>query len=484
MNGFKIGIFLVLFLAVFLRFYNYNNRWGLATDQAHDALVARYALSSRQIPLLGPFSSAGPFQTGGEWYLFIMIGTLINPFTVISPWIFITFLYVLFVFLMIKFGEQLIDRKFGLVLGLLSAVSTAQITQSTNLTNQSPIALFSLLSIWASFKFARNKKPLYLFLMGFCISFAASIHLQGAILFVLVPVTLFFTRYLKLKGLAILLIGLILPLLPILASDLQHNFFNFQNMLHYYLYDQYKISLDVLGRRWLTFLLDFIPSSWGFTIGGDKITGLLIILGLVIVSAKKILKNKMSVEFKILLASFLLIIFVLRYTRTPLFQSYLVFLHPFILILSSFLIYTLYKYKKYLGLLFLFLVLIFSLQRDFKEINYSSENSTAVRSEKLKNVLIKEVPNRKFAVFDYKRLYPGISFPLSLFLDVNQRIDDNGFRVGVASSGANLKYQKLYEGENIVLFDLNSKSKEDLGRQNWSFVNPSAIYKETEEWNK
>ena len=67
-----VATWIIVGIAFVLRFYNYNNRWGLAYDQAHDALVARYALEAGKIPLVGPFSSAGAFQTGGEWYWIIM----------------------------------------------------------------------------------------------------------------------------------------------------------------------------------------------------------------------------------------------------------------------------------------------------------------------------------------------------------------------------------------------------------------------------
>src|SRR5438045_1493449 len=122
-----IGITL---LAALLRFNNYSNRWGLAYDQAHDAVVARGALDQNRIPLLGPFSSAGPFQTGGEWYWLIMLGTKFNTSLVMSPWIFLTALYVLYVFLLIHLGKELFGKSYGLLLGLLASISTEQIAQS------------------------------------------------------------------------------------------------------------------------------------------------------------------------------------------------------------------------------------------------------------------------------------------------------------------------------------------------------------------
>lgn len=55
----------IVLLSFFLRFYRYSDRWGLAYDQIHDVMIARHAIESIQIPLLGPFSSAGPFRKTG-----------------------------------------------------------------------------------------------------------------------------------------------------------------------------------------------------------------------------------------------------------------------------------------------------------------------------------------------------------------------------------------------------------------------------------
>ena len=40
-NWYLIALLLVIVLAFLLRFANYQNRWGLAYDQARDVIVAR-----------------------------------------------------------------------------------------------------------------------------------------------------------------------------------------------------------------------------------------------------------------------------------------------------------------------------------------------------------------------------------------------------------------------------------------------------------
>src|SRR3990167_5843356 len=84
-NFYIIIVFSIIILSFVIRFYNFPNRWGLGTDDARDALIALEALKRHELPLMGPFSSAGAFVTGGIYYWFIMASYLILPNFVFSP---------------------------------------------------------------------------------------------------------------------------------------------------------------------------------------------------------------------------------------------------------------------------------------------------------------------------------------------------------------------------------------------------------------
>jgi len=485
-HWFRICVFSIVLLSLFFRFYNYEYRWGLAYDQAHDALVARYALESHKIPLLGPFSSAGPFQTGGEWYWFVMAGVALYPNSVITPWILITTAYVVFVYLMIRLGTELVNRKFGIIVGLLSAFSTAQIAQSTNLTNQAPLAIISLFGLWSMIKFVRKRNINYIFLLGFFVSLAANIHLQGVGLIFLPLFTLLFVGLpARKKELIYLFIGLILPWLPVFISELNHNFFNFTNMFNYYLHDQYKISLDVLGRRWLTYAGVFWPNAWAHVIGGHVIIGYATTFALGVVFLHELFKKRISKEWYIIFVSFFCMVVVLRYTRTPLFYSYIVFLHPFIIILTSWVVYLLYKSKRGLGMTALVFLLVGSSKENIAQIN-TEGNYTSMYVQEWKKTLLAKFPNRKFALYDYKYKTVDKSLPLTLFLDSASRIEDDGMKIGLLIGASRLRPKRRIingnEGAHQIV-DLNSSTSAQLEDEGWVFVNPSAIYKSTEEWH-
>jgi hypothetical protein len=484
-NWDKLSLFFIILLSVILRFVRYPDRWGLAYDQAHDAIIAHHAISTFQLPLLGPFSSAGPYQTGGEWYWFIMFGTILYPFSVITPWIVMTLLYVFFVYLMIQVGTELVERKFGFLVGLLAAISPAQITQGTNLTNQSPIAVIGLLSIWCSVRYLRKKERRYIFLLALLVGLGSSIHLQGVALGILLVVTVIFAKRFDIKTIFVVFLGLLILWTPVIIVDIQNHFFNSKGMLQYYLHDQYNISLDVLGRRWKTYAGVFWPKMWSFVIGGESILGYVITIGLLIVAGYQIVTRKIAKEWLVLLLSVAGMITLLRYTRTPLFDSYIVFLHPFILLLTAWLLYWLYQQRKLFGYIALGIIFLISLQRDIKEIN-ASTNRTGKASTLWKDHLLKTFPGKSFAIYDYKNDTRDKSVPLILFLQSHNKKMQETMRIGMIATDAGYIKQPIIYGKDdgTKLVNLEKVSITQLKKDGWILTDPQSIYEATEHWYK
>lgn len=483
-KGFVVATWIIVVIAFVLRFYNYANRWGLAYDQAHDALVARYALEAGKIPLVGPFSSAGAFQTGGEWYWLIMGATALHPQSVLTPWIMLTMLSVLFVYSIILVGKELVDKRYALVVGLLASFSTAQIAQSVNLTNQSPVSFVSLLAIWSMVRYVKTRNKIYILFLFFFPVLAATIHLQGAALIVLPVVTFLFVGIPTLSKLILGGIGIVLPLSPILLYDIQHKFFNIRNMFQYYFWNDQQITYDALGRRWLTYLGVFWPTELAHMIGGILPIAYLITVATFLIFFFKAAKKQLFREFWILIVSLILMATLVRYTRTPLYSSYLMFLHPFVILLVGYVIYEIVKVNRLIGVVFMCLLIAGSMGKNMREMVHV-ENFTARQVQEWENTLYQQFPKDKFAVYDLNYARRDKSLPLVLYLDADKRIDDRGKKIGmtITTSIVPLPYPAIFgEQGGYQLYDLSSSSSAQLSDFGWAFVNPSAIYKSTEEW--
>ena len=150
LNKSKKILYAILIFGFILRFYNYQNRWGLAYDQARDVLVSLFALNNNLIPATGPFSSAGQFVYGPQWFWII---SFIYPHAIVTPWIIQTLLYVFTIYVMFLIGKEIIGEKFGLLTAFFTAISISQTLQSTNLTSPSMVGIFSIFTTYFFIKY-------------------------------------------------------------------------------------------------------------------------------------------------------------------------------------------------------------------------------------------------------------------------------------------------------------------------------------------
>ncbi len=481
-KNFLIILFFIVCLGFFFRFWNYTERFGLAYDQAHDVLVARQAIREGKIPLVGPFSSAGPFQTSGTWYWLIMVGVWLYPQSILAPWVFLTFLCGLLIVGMGFLGRYMEDELFGLLAAALTAVSTAQIAQSVNLANQTPIPIFSFLAIVSAISYMRKKDILSAAGLGFFSSLSASIHLQGMALAILVGWTFILAGKQKIVAVIAAICSAILPMLAIVIWDTGNDFVNIKNMVYYYTKDQFNISLDVLGRRWLTYLTNFWPSEWAHIIGGKSwIAEGIAVLACIIIGIF-ILQKKIKKEWFLIFISFFCMVVLVRYTRVPLYSSFITFLHPFVLLITAWIVYKIFRYNYIVGILLFVIVLSGSIWKSTAEI-FTPQNRTAAESKDLRKKLTTLYPGERFAVYDYKYDETGRSVPAVLYLDEQNLLDNNGRRIGFLRA----KQQDLFQTAVIstssgLVSDLSSSDSATLVKDGWIRVNPFYIYQSTEEW--
>jgi hypothetical protein len=448
-------------------------------------MVAAFALHNHLIPSIGAFSSAGQFVYGPQWYWILMSFIALSFGSIFTPWIIQTLLYVFVIYVMFLIGKEIISENFGLLVAFLTAISWAQIGESTNLVSPAIVGILSVFAVYFFVKFIKHSKNLDSFLLGFLIGNTVNIHFQAIGLITLLPVAYLLSKR-NLKQLLILSIGFLIPFIPLILFDLRTNFFESKNILDYYQYGQNRLYVP---NRWLTYAGVFWPKAWGDIVGGYSIFGYLTIILLTIIALYKIAKQKITKEVLGLVICFGLVFIMLRYYKGVLFGGYLTFLQPFILIFSGIVFYEIYKFKKILFIFLIILVTFTSLFIDIKGI-VGATNTIAVTTENLMTPLIKKHPNEKFALFDYKYARSGISLPLSLYLYNRNKIDDNGLRVGIvmATPGALLQFKAFPTIEGmpggLQLVDLSSKDRQTLINNGWVSVNPSAVYNSVENWYK
>ncbi len=482
---FQIGLLAVTILTIILRFYNYGQRWGIAYDQAHDALVARYATATLNFPLVAPFSSGAQFQDSGIWYWFLMVPTFLFRDHMLAPWIFTAVFSIIFVLGIYYFACELIDEKFALLIGLIAAISTSEIGQATNLTLTCLMSIVSLGALFSANRYLNTKQAKYLLFFGLFCGLSPSIHLQGVLLIVLIPIFLVVAKIKDLKSISIIAAGFIIPFLSLIIFDLQNNFVNITGLINHLLYKQYQTSYDVLGRRWLTYILNFWPTSWSTILGGNFIAACLLIISSVYVFAEEIYKKTIKPFWIVTISSFLIIAILMRYVRNPLFDSYLNFLHPFVFLICAYAIYRVFAKSRIIGCLLLLIVLTSTLIRDVAEVTYPGNVTTLSTVKSLDSEINSKLGKKKITLYDLDYKQVGISLPLSLRLDVENRIDDAGAPIGIkVSDNSYYDHKIIANSSGFSIVDLTGSSAASLVAAGWHPIDASYIYNSTENWHK
>ncbi len=485
----NLPLIAILFLGAILRFYNYPDRWGIAYDQAWFATIAHYALDTYQLPLLGPFASGGPFQTGGEWFWVLMLGIAPFPYVVNAPWIFLTVLSVVQIFVSYVLGVVYKNKSFGLLLAFLCAISSTLVLQSTNLTNQMLISMISTVFLIFSILYLRIPKISTLFYASLCVGLASAMHFQGVILLPALFLLILVSKSFQFKRIVTVILGVVVPWLPVLYVDTQNNFFNTINILTYYKNPQSQASYEVLGRRWLTFIFDYIPTSWGYVVGGNRWMGYLEVTLVSLLVLKKFIKRKITKEFLFVISTIATLTIVLRYLKIPLYENYINFLHPFIFLVVALSVFFIFRFSKILGIGFICLIAIFSFQRINENVSIST-NTTATQSAELAKILKGKYPGEKFAIYDFGDSQGHRSMPLSYYLLVDGLADSSGRKIGLAAAtiGGQLEFQshKLIFGEfgKSQIFDLSSSSEAELLHSGWNDRSPEHVYNSVQNWYK
>ena len=476
-------LLLIAFTSIFLRFVNYGNRWGLAYDQARDVIVSHQVLVNMELPLSGPFSASGPFVFGPFWYWFHALITLFNPSHVMWLWIVQTSISSLMPIVMFFVGRKIINNKFGLLLAFFTAISTAQIAQSTNLTYSTFVGFISVFILLFLTLFIKAKKSIYIFLMSLLMGLAVNIHFQAVGYFLFLPILLFLNIK-SVKNIFLIIIGFFIPFIPLLIFDFMSNHYQSNNILEYLLNGGSTVALP---KRWLTYIGVFWSNAYSHIIGGYWPAGTLMAAVSFIVLAFSILKRKIDKTIIIVLIFFLLNFVVLRYFKGNIYDAFLVFLHPYLLFITAWVIYKVIIWKRIVGFMLLALIVLSTLFKNYEEI-VNATNFTSKNSIIMMNNLEEKFPAEKFAVYDYKYKNSSWSVPTVMYLFKNNLILDEGRKIGfvTATISAELEIHKapliLGNLNGIIILDLSKYSRKELEEKDWIFINPSGIYESVIHW--
>lgn len=489
-HKYHILVCLILLLSFAFRFYNFDTRWGIGNDDARDVLIAKEAIKRGELPMIGSFSSAGPFVFGPFFYWFIMGSYLLMPFVLTAPWILIGIIGVGVVGILMYCGKKIGGNNFALLVGLLAVTSPQLVIRSLTLGQHSFVALLSACCLLFFLLYLEKKTIRFAFLVGLSIGAAINFHYQALNLLIFLPALLFVAHKsvrMRMVGLIVACAGVLLSLSPLIIWDSQQGFANLRNLLEYFLIGQYLLYVP---NSWKLFLLTYLPQYWSIVIGGYRFIALGSMIVTVCLISFLIIKKKLPLQLYFLVIPFTLLVFVNRFYKGERSEGYLLYFLPFILLLTSYILFLLLKAdvfsKRYVLLqksLGIFLTgLLVSANIYFIASTVWVHPSPVPLYTKAVDGLMKKYPKQKFVVYDYKAKYSSFNQPLSLFLATKNLTDKKGMPIGMLCYDKCPKKPKMLELGGIYIADLR-KEKNIGDSKQWVKVNPENMYDDLIGWS-
>jgi glycosyltransferase involved in cell wall biosynthesis len=493
LGGFKIGIFLILFLSFAIRFYNFPNRWGLSGDDGRDALVGLEAIKRREILLIGPFSSAGPFVFGPIYYWLIMFSYLLFPFLMSAPWLITGLIGVATVAIFTYLGYLIGGKRVAILSGILAAFSPQLVVRSLILGPHTYVSTFASLTILCFLLLCFRKKQIYALLMGVSLGIAVNAHYQALNLLIFFP-AVFFVKNLgfakKITAFFLALVGFIIPSFPLLYWDYFQSFANLRNILDYFLIGQYRIYVP---NSWTLYFFNYFPNYWSFVVGRYSIVALvLVVLSGLTFAYRAFIKRNISRPLFILGIIFFIFFVVGRFYKGERSEGYLLYLLPFILIFTAWVIDNIYSLRlkgikqsglKYLAVLILILLVMFNSITIYNTIRNESPIKNV--NNGLKN-LFQQFPNSKFDLYDYQHLAYSGSMPVSFVMSWKNMMDKNGIPLGVVCSRQEcptFSYPLVATISGNPIYDLRGV-KFEKNPEAWVSISRPSTYDEVIGWSK
>lgn len=462
-------ILLIIILSLFFRTYNYSDRVFIQADNSRDVQVARYAADNFKLPQIGQFSSAGPFFYGPWYYWFLEFISFI-PLGFLTHWYIISALYLVFIWLIFWLGKEVDGKWVGTLAALFAAISPAQINYSFSTWNPAITPLLVLVTLIFLVRFFKSKKLLDIFLLGFTVSLAITIHFQNILILPTLLVAIFsFKPLIKnyLRYLPTLALGFLIPLLPLIYFDLRHNWYNSISLFIYLAIDQYRIWVP---NRWLTYLGVYWPDAWGFIIGGNRWLGGAIISLLSIFTLLRLRHFTKNRLFLLIAVTFVLEVVMYRYYRGERYQYYSLFAHPVVLLLTAWVSIQIFRIQKMIGIVWIILIFFTTLNLASKDLKKRGVTYPEIKS--LKNQIYSEYPSSKFDIYGCESNASSISHPLALIMYYESRNETTGVKIGVCETENSLSW--------IPLTDKDFTIK----KYAWINKSTSTVYQNTVEWWK
>lgn len=472
-NKVSVVFFLIIFLSgLFWRFINYDNRWTLSQDQARDAIIALHSIHLKSLPLIGPPSSASYFSFGPFYYWLIIFFSLIFPFNFYNPWIGFTLLSFISVLIFFLIGKSLGGKSLAFILGGVASFSSAAVFHSVDMLNPMLVPFFTIFTFFSLIKLIDQQKIKYALALGLWVGLAINFHFQALGLLSILLISPFLNNFSFKRRLLLFLwvnLGFIITFLPLILFNLQNNWIHFKNIFVYLLTGHTKFAQSTYL---IKDLILFWPKLWGEVLTFIPQWGYFFFP---VVSVTIILSIRNRVTFPksvwIILLSLLIQMITLPLYKGARLPVYLLVFHPFIILLTAFSFWMIWKKQNVLGIGLMAVFLLMSTLSNFKIIQGYTQKPLILQLKKALDSQSKNI------VSLYSNEHSNmVSLPLFYLYFKENKLSQQGYKIGACEQWCPQNTVPFLKKENYSLYDLNNLSEDQLKSLDFKRLTSEQIY--------
>jgi 4-amino-4-deoxy-L-arabinose transferase-like glycosyltransferase len=388
MNRNRFYLLLIVGLSLFLRLQNIKQTFPFIGDQGWFYVSAKDLLTTSEIPLIGITASHTWLHQGALWTYMLSPAIKLTNFDPIGGVYLSILLGVLTVIMIYIVSKEILkSEKAGIISALLLAISPLAVLDSRMAYHTSPLALFTLIFIFALYKYAVGKIK-YLILAGFFLGLLYHLELATMVFWVLIIIVILLTKKVNLRIFILSFAAFLIALSPMIIHDLkmQEGFYQttaFIRLIKISIFDSSGFNQNVYLNV-LQGLLSYIKNLLfvGSIIGSSLLlfTGILYLCGY-IYRTKKIDKEKGI----LILSLWLLLSFAGIFMNKTASGAYLPIFYPGIIIFVAFMFSNLIKkYPNFRIIIYLIIFIICSVNiKSLLSTNYFTNQGFITYQERL-----------------------------------------------------------------------------------------------------
>lgn len=245
--------FIIILVAIFLRFYNLHDFVTFLGDQGRDATIIKRIVTFEHFPLIGAPSSVGQIYLGPFYYYLISPFLLLfrlNPIGLAWAVAFFSSAGLIFAYIVLK---KTVSEKIALIFLLLTAFSYPILYLSRFSWNPNLLPLFAFVALYCLHTFLTKKTTLHSLALGASLALSLQLHYLAAL--ILPTIAFFILKDLFQKGfkkdlskLIPALFSFLFFISPLLFFDLRHGSLNTNNLIKLFTQNNPISSTSILSR--------------------------------------------------------------------------------------------------------------------------------------------------------------------------------------------------------------------------------------------